>query len=197
MPKLKTQDIILDIALILFNDKGEHSVTSVDIAYETNISPGNLYYHFKGKEEIVEELYARFHASLSIITQQVAKTKKIDTTGILAYLHLIADIFEQYKFISQNSASLCDIYPSIRQPFKKLLNQLRNQIADYASRLPSTPTHLKKSATFMLLADNLLTTLMSFENFATMIDGQNSTQTRESKRASLVTHLNIQLLPFL
>ena len=30
MVKVKTQDIILDIALILFNDKGEHAVTSVD-----------------------------------------------------------------------------------------------------------------------------------------------------------------------
>ncbi len=197
MSKVKTQDIILDIALILFNDKGEHAITSVDIAYETNISPGNLYYHFKGKEEIVEELYARFHASLSIVTQQVAQTNKIDTTGILAYLHLIADIFEQYRFISQNSVNLCDVYPVIQGPFKKIIKQLRNQIAGYVSRLPTTPHHLQASEASMQLADNLLNTLMSYHNFTSMMDNKNSELSPEMKRAAMEQHLHIQLLPFL
>ena len=135
------------------------------IAYETNISPGNLYYHFKGKEEIVMELYARFHASLAIITQQVAQTNKVDTTGILAYLHLISDIFERYQFISQNSATLCDVYPRLRLQFSKILTQLRNQIADYVRRLPSTPAHLKADDASLILADNLLNTLMSLNAF--------------------------------
>ena len=52
MAKMSTRDLILDVALVLLNERGESSVTSVDLANEMNISPGNLYYHFKGKEPV-------------------------------------------------------------------------------------------------------------------------------------------------
>ena len=57
MAKMSTRDLILEVALVLLNERGESIVTSVDLANEMNISPGNLYYHFKGKEQVVEELY--------------------------------------------------------------------------------------------------------------------------------------------
>ena len=53
---MKTSQRILLTALTLFNRHGENGVTSVDIAMELDISPGNLYYHFKGKESMVSAL---------------------------------------------------------------------------------------------------------------------------------------------
>ena len=53
---MKTAQKILLTALTLFNEHGENTVTSVDIAIELDISPGNLYYHFKGKESLVVAL---------------------------------------------------------------------------------------------------------------------------------------------
>jgi AcrR family transcriptional regulator len=55
--KMKTAERILITALDIFNQQGENNVSSVEIAMELNISPGNLYYHFKGKEVIVAELF--------------------------------------------------------------------------------------------------------------------------------------------
>ena len=43
-------------ALNLFNAEGEAKQTAVDIANALDMSPGNLYYHFKGKEPIIEAL---------------------------------------------------------------------------------------------------------------------------------------------
>ena len=50
---MKTRDRILECALQLFNHKGEPNVSTMEVANEMGISPGNLYYHFHGKEPLV------------------------------------------------------------------------------------------------------------------------------------------------
>jgi len=53
----KTKDIILETALDLFNTQGLSKVTLRTIAKKMGISQGNLNYHFKKREDIIEALY--------------------------------------------------------------------------------------------------------------------------------------------
>ena len=55
--KLKTRDRILEKALVLFNEKGTAAVTTNHIASAMGISPGNLYYHFRNREEIIQDIF--------------------------------------------------------------------------------------------------------------------------------------------
>ncbi len=62
---MKTRDRILECALTLFNQQGEPNVSTLEIANEMGISPGNLYYHFHGKEPLILSLFERFQAELA------------------------------------------------------------------------------------------------------------------------------------
>lgn len=61
---MKTRDKIVFAALELFNDNGERNITTNHIAAHIEISPGNLYYHFRNKQEIVREIFALYSAEL-------------------------------------------------------------------------------------------------------------------------------------
>ena len=52
-----TKEKILDTALQLFNENGLAQVSQRTISEKMGISPGNLTYHFKKREDIIEGLY--------------------------------------------------------------------------------------------------------------------------------------------
>lgn len=60
---MSTKDAILDTALSLFNREGTQAITTNHIASEMGISPGNLYYHFRDKGEIISTLFERLFAA--------------------------------------------------------------------------------------------------------------------------------------
>lgn len=53
---MNTRDRIIEAAVTLFNDRGTKRVTTNHIAQAVGISPGNLYYHFRNKEEIIRTI---------------------------------------------------------------------------------------------------------------------------------------------
>jgi AcrR family transcriptional regulator len=58
-----TRGRILDAALRLFNERGTAAVSTNHIAAAAGLSPGNLYYHFAGKQEIIRALHDRYAAA--------------------------------------------------------------------------------------------------------------------------------------
>ena len=62
MGKGSTRDRIVGAAVRLFNESGTAAVSTNHIAGAAGISPGNLYYHFRNKEEIIREIWARIDA---------------------------------------------------------------------------------------------------------------------------------------
>lgn len=119
---MKTRDRILQTSLELFNLEGEPNVTTVDIANELDISPGNLYYHFKGKEDIIGALYDRFHTELSdILNAPVAQLLKPDDAWF--YLYIVFEETYKQRYFYRNLNDILQRYPAIEKRFRKLLEQ--------------------------------------------------------------------------
>lgn len=120
---MKTAERILVTALDIFNQQGENNVSSVEIAMELDISPGNLYYHFKGKEVIVGALFDLYQEQLRAILD--APNKQTDTSlsieDFFYYLYLIIEKNHLFRFLYRNPADLTDKYPSLAKGFIKLM----------------------------------------------------------------------------
>ena len=61
----RTAERILDVTLELFNRFGEPNVSTTLISAELGISPGNLYYHYPAKDELINTLFNRYELALN------------------------------------------------------------------------------------------------------------------------------------
>ena len=97
-PKRRTPERILETALRLFNEFGEPNVTTTVIADEMNISPGNLYYHYRNKDEIVNALFARYEREISeLLTLRDTAPREVE--DVWFFLHLLFETISTYRFI--------------------------------------------------------------------------------------------------
>lgn len=117
---MKTKDRILQTSLLLFNEEGEPNVTTVDVANEMGISPGNLYYHFRGKEVIIEDIYDQFDREMTdILTAPIQKTIGMEDSWF--YLYVVFEHIYQYRFLYYNLSDVMQRYEKIQRRFKRLL----------------------------------------------------------------------------
>lgn len=117
---MKTAEKILLTSLDMFNQHGEANVTCVDIAIQLDISPGNLYYHFKGKEVIVSALFTMYLTRTSKILVS-PHSQKIDIKSFFHYLLLLLESASLFQFIYRNPNDLLYKYPTIARRFKRLI----------------------------------------------------------------------------
>jgi AcrR family transcriptional regulator len=127
---MKTAERILVTALDIFNQQGENNVSSVEIAMELDISPGNLYYHFKGKEIIVSALFDLYQHQLRAILDAPSNTTNapsnhsetsLNIEDFFYYLYLIIEKNHLFRFLYRNPTDLTEKYPSVAKGFMKLM----------------------------------------------------------------------------
>lgn len=130
---MKTAERILITTLELFNEHGESNVSCVDIAMELDISPGNLYYHYKGKEVMVVALFEMYKERMSkILTSSDDADLKIE--DFFYFLLMVLQSSHLFRFLYHNPADLMSKYPSIQRGFKKLLKTQENSFNLLLSR---------------------------------------------------------------
>ena len=95
---MKTRDRIIEASLQLFNEQGERAVTTNHIAAHLGMSPGNLYYHFRNKQQIIAELFERYAAEAE---QNLAlpEGRALDLDDKARYLESMGATMWRYRFM--------------------------------------------------------------------------------------------------
>ena len=120
---LKTKDRILQASLQLFNEKGERSVTTNHIAAELGISPGNLYYHFRNKNEIIKELMSKYQQE-TLDMLALPEERVLNANDKIHYFQVLSSQLWTYRFLHR------DVYHLIEnnEDFKKMYPRFAGQV---------------------------------------------------------------------
>jgi len=128
-PPRRTKERILATALDLFNRHGERGATTSAIAEAMGISPGNLYYHFKSKEKIVEALFGAYRQEIER-TLAAPQTRHSETEDIWLFLHLVFEAIWKYRFVYRDLNDLVSRYRVLEVQFKRILAHKQRTAAD-------------------------------------------------------------------
>ena len=161
---MKTRDRILHMSLALFNEEGEPHTTTVDIANELDISPGNLYYHFRGKDVIIAELFEQYERGLSeILSAPLDRPLGVEDNWF--YLYVVFEEMYNYRFLYRNLSDLLDRYPDLKKRFRRLLKLKRAAIAAVWETLSREAVVSTTEEEATALVDNLVLLLNYWLNY--------------------------------
>ena len=93
----RTAERILEVTLDLFNRFGEPNVSTTLISAELNISPGNLYYHYPAKDELINSLFDRYERALNDLLHAADNVKNVEDAWL--FFHMLFELIWQYRFL--------------------------------------------------------------------------------------------------
>ena len=123
---MKTRDRILLKSLALFNEQGERSVTTNHIASALNISPGNLYYYFRSKEDIIFAIFLRYEQSM-VEALSVPPDRTVTYMDKIGYFEAIFRQLWEYRFLHRDLAHLLEESPRLRESYRQFARKVMAQ----------------------------------------------------------------------
>lgn len=115
---MSTKQRILEAALTLFNEQGERAVTTNHIAAHLNISPGNLYYHFKNKQAIIFELFLAYEARV-LEYLSVPDDRPLTAADKVNYLKDVFTGLWQYRFMHRDMEHLLNADDALHARYRE------------------------------------------------------------------------------
>ena len=192
MKKPTNRERILATSADLFNQSGVVAVTTNHISAHLSISPGNLYFHFRNKEEIIRELFERMCSETYAVWMPEKKINVFESP--LELIERSYEVFWNYRFFHREMYHLRRKDPILANRWKAHLNKsVRLLNATYARWVKSgvmqkvdDPSELK------MISDVVLITSSSFLQF---YESPEKPATRRSLRQG-VDHILRLLLPY-
>jgi AcrR family transcriptional regulator len=93
----RTAERIQEVTLELFNRFGEPNVSTTLISAELGISPGNLYYHYPAKDELINALFERYERALNELLNASDGVRNVEDAWF--FMHSLFETIWAYRFL--------------------------------------------------------------------------------------------------
>ena len=191
---MKTKDRIIETALYLFNEEGEPNVTTNHIADEMDISPGNLYYHYRSKDDIIWQIFLNYEKKI----KQVLLQKEVNYTSMedmWFYLHMVFEVIAEYRFLYRSLIQLMNRIEFLKRHFRHIL-ALKSQTAlNIMTSLADDKLLNADKSTIASLADQIALTATFWLNYSIAIYDDDFDE--EKKLSHGIFHIMRMVAPFL
>lgn len=192
---MKTRDRILQTSLQLFNEQGEPRITTNHIADEMDISPGNLYYHFHSKDEIIWLLFQQFEQRMNLALQ-TPERRVPDMEDMWLYLHLVFENIWEYRFLYRDLDSIINRNKKLRMHFRRILERKVSTAAAICKGLTAAGVMNASDEDIAALARNIAVIATYWLNFQSI--RSTSTPANDSDHLALGVYQVLSLVaPFL
>jgi len=163
----QTRQRILDTSLSMFNLQGEPNVTTNHIADELEISPGNLYYHFRNKDDIIEQLFARYEERMdtALVSPEVRLRGLED---IWLQLHLVFECIWEYRFLYRDLVDILSRNRRLRLRFARILKRAAEGASSGMKGLVQAGVMRASAAEVEATATNILVIATFWMNYASV-----------------------------
>ena len=128
----RTAERILEVTLELFNRFGEPNVSTTLISAEMGISPGNLYYHYPAKDELINALVDRYEVALNELLNASDNVRDVEDAWF--FMHTLFELIWQYRFLYRD---LNDLLSKNRRLEMQFQNVLKNKTRSVRALLES------------------------------------------------------------
>ena len=149
----------------MFNTQGEPNVTTNHIADELEISPGNLYYHFRNKDDIIEHLFGRYEeridAALSVPAGRLPELE-----DVWLQLHLVFECIWDYRFLYRDLVDILSRNRRLRIRFARILKRADEQAHAVMRGLSQAGVMRASAAELDAAATNVLVISTFWLNYA-------------------------------
>lgn len=127
---MKTREKIIQASIALFNEHGERNVTTNHIAAHLGISPGNLYYHFRNKEDIILSIYEEYARNLLLETFPVISPDVKPLDAIIMYMDTVFQAMSKFRFFYANLPVLLSKNPLLREKYVEVQHFISGRVSD-------------------------------------------------------------------
>lgn len=142
--KLRTKDKILQASIELFNQQGERQITTNHIAAHLGISPGNLYYHFRNKEDIVRHIFKEYAKLLDVRIQPPSRPSEA-LDALAQYLDVVFELMWRFHFFYANLPDILGRDDALQQDYLLVQKGVQTKVVSVLQAL--------KAAEVIVIAD--------------------------------------------
>ncbi|MBT4660656.1 MAG: TetR/AcrR family transcriptional regulator [Candidatus Marinimicrobia bacterium] len=132
---MNTKERIIATAIDLFNLHGTKAISTNHIAREMGISPGNLYYHFRSKNDIIRSISDNFSNELGSVFNIQLDTIPDFSSNLTTLFNRFFKIQQSYQFLFLEGVHLTKQDSRVLDNYTKLRRLINKGYHDLLSNL--------------------------------------------------------------